>query len=245
MKALIKFFTPEPLRSVPVADDEANRVHPDFKGKLAASPREGVDTLFDLSKDSFVRYADRKCMGTREFLGQHSAKVKKFGGIKWRTFEQVETASYKFGAALRSAGLVATPEVATLEKLKTPCSIAIFENTCAEWMIAALGAFSQSISVTTIYSTLGVDAVIDAVNDGIIRAIVCNKTNIKTLVDRIKKMPTLKTIIYTDDLVAPGANIEVPTAPKGVNIVAFDDFVESGSTSAFPPHHQRKIPAPL
>ena len=237
VKALKKLVTPEKVRSVPVGDDPSHRVATGYKGKLLTTPREGVATLYDISSDSFKRYGDRKCMGTREFLGQHNGnpKVKHFGGINWRTFEEVGTDSLKFGAALRSAGLVPAADKGTLDKISTPCSLAIFENTSAEWMIAAQGAFSQSIIVTTIYSTLGVDAVVQAVNDGVIRAIVCNKINVKVLTSRIKDMKTLKTIIYTCDLVAKGADIALPPAPKGVNVVSFEDFVASGSIEAFPP----------
>ena len=238
VKALKKLLTPEPQRSIPVGDDPSHRVAAGYKDNLLETPRDGVSTLYDLSKDAFQRYADRNCMGSREFLGQYqgSAKVKHFGpDIKWRTFEEVGKASDKFGAALRSAGLVPAPGVCTLDKIKTPCSLAIFENTCPEWMIAALGAFSQSIVVTTIYATLGIDAVIQAVNDGVISAIVCNKSNVKVLTSRIKDMKTLKTIIYTSDLVAPDAVIDLPKAPSGVKIVSMEDFIESGSPAAFPP----------
>jgi len=150
VKALKKLVTPEKVRSVPVGDDPSHRVATGYKGKLLTTPREGVATLYDISSDSFKRYGDRKCMGTREFLGQHNGnpKVKHFGGINWRTFEEVGTDSLKFGAALRSAGLVPAADKGTLDKISTPCSLAIFENTSAEWMIAAQGAFSQSIIVT-------------------------------------------------------------------------------------------------
>jgi long-chain acyl-CoA synthetase len=224
------------LRSVPVADDQAHRVDPNFKGNLAKVPRENVQTLYDLANDSFKRYASRNCTGQREFLGWKTPKIKHFGdNIKWLTFEEVGVMAHKFGAALSKAGVVAAPKTTTLDKITTPCSLAIFENTCPEWMIAAIGAFSQSAIVTTIYATLGLDAVIDAVNDGSISAIVCNKKNVKDLVENIKKMSTLKTIIYTNDLVAPDDDIKIPRAPRGVTIMSFDEFVESGDTKAFPP----------
>ncbi len=233
--AVKKAFTPTGLRTVPVADDESHRVDPRFKNNLRCVPREGVNTLYDLAKDGFKRYADRHCVGSREFLGWKNPKVKNFGdNITWKTFAEVGEISHKFGAALRAAGLVPAPETTTLEKHKTPSSIAIFENTCAEWLIAALGAFSQSIIVTTVYSTLGFDAVVEAINDGSIAAIVANKINVKKLVENISKMPTLKTIIYTNDLIAPGDKVDLPEAPAGIKIVSFDDFVASGNTTAFP-----------
>lgn len=69
-----------------------------------------------------------KCMGTRKYLGMKSVKppVKEFGETIWKTYEQVGEDVMKFGAALRSAGLVAAPKKATLDAITTPCSLAIF-----------------------------------------------------------------------------------------------------------------------
>lgn len=225
----------KPLRSVPVADDESHRVDPNYKGKLVARSREGVDSLYDLVKDAFNRYAERPCMGVRVFLGMHTDKIKKFGDVTWRNYEQVGVESHKFGAALRKEGLVSAPNTTTLDKVKTNCTVAIFENTCPEWMIACMGAFTQGIIVTTIYATLGLDAVIDAVNECNVKAIVCNKSNISKLTERINKMPCLKVIIYTNDTIAPDDKTVIPPAPKGVKIVSIEDFIESGNTVAFPP----------
>lgn len=102
-------------------------------------------------------------------------------------------------------------------------------------MISAIGAFTQSLTVTTVYATLGIDAVVEAVNDNIIPAIVCNKKDVAKLVGMIGKMKTLKCIIYTNDLVAPDDKIELPSAPRGITIISFEDFIASGDTTTFPP----------
>ena len=83
---------------------------------------------------------------------------------------------------------MASPEKATLDQLTTSCTLAIYENTSPESMVGALGAYTQSISVTTVYATLGLDAVVDSVNDGRIRAILCNKKSVSVLIKRIKEI---------------------------------------------------------
>ena len=221
-------------RSVPVADDESHRVQPDYRTP-ATTPIEGAETLYDLAKIGFSEYAEHRAMGYRDFLGWKSKKVKEFGDTHWKTYAEVGAESLKFGAALRAAGLVPAPPTTTLAKVKTNSRLAIFENTCPEWMMSSLGAFSQSITVATIYATLGMDAVEVAVNDNIISVIVCNKTQVGALVERQKHMKTLKTIVYTNDLVAPSDDIKLPAAPKGMTIISFDDFVKSGDTEKFPP----------
>jgi long-chain acyl-CoA synthetase len=89
------------------------------------------------------------------------------------------------------------------------------------------------MSVTTVYATLGIDAIIDSVNDGRIRAIVCNKKSVKILLGKLKDMPTFMVIIYTNNMIAPGEEIDLPAAPKGVTVVSFQDFVNAGDTKAF------------
>ena len=228
----------KPVRSVPVADDPSHRVRPDFKGKLATKPSNGASTLHEMAASSFKDHANQICMRKRQFLGWKDAKkkVKTFGpDVTELTYGQVGEQAYKFGAALREiGGCVPSESTTTLDKVKKPCRIAIFENTCPEWMIAALGAFSQSIGVATVYATLGIDAVTEAVVDNSIPVIVCNKTNVKYLAQKAKDMPCLKVIVYTTDLVAPDDKIDLPAPPKGMKIFSFDEFVAAGDTTKHP-----------
>jgi len=234
---LIKLCKPAPLRSIPVYTDESHRVQKSSQKELASQPFPGCNTLYDMALKSFKDHGAENATASREFLGMYTVKppVKKFGVTKYRTFDDLNADSHKFGAALRKAGLVSAPDEATLEGLTTSCSLAIFENTCGEWLTAALGAFSQSVIVTTIYATLGMDAVADAIQEGVVRAVVCDKRSVGDIVKRIGETPTLKCIIYTNDCVGPDDVIDLPTAPAGIQIVSFDDFVASGDVKAFPP----------
>jgi long-chain acyl-CoA synthetase len=236
VNALKKLLESPPLRSVPVhEDDPSHRVNPSAKGSLATTPRPNVFTLYDLAKDAFQRYNSRHCMGVREFKGWKTPKVKEFGDITWMTYGDVSQKAHKFGASLRAAGMQASPSTTTLDACTTPCRLAIFENTCAEWMIAAIGATTQAISVVTVYATLGLDSVIEAVKENQIPVIVCNQKDVKALADHCKEMPSLKVIVYTTDLVVPAdRHKNIPAAPKNIKIVSFDDFVEAGDTKAFP-----------
>lgn len=201
---------------------------------LKSTPFDGVTTLHELAMRAYKNYGHRDAMAQREYIGQKSAKVKEFGEVSSRTFDQVKEISLKFGASLRKIGMVPSADKATLDQLTTPCTLAIFENTSPEWLISALGAFSQSISITTVYATLGIDAVVDSVNAGNIRAIVCNKRSVGVLVKKIASMPTLKHIIYTNDMVAPGETVALPASPAGVTVVSFEEFSNSGDVRAFP-----------
>jgi long-chain acyl-CoA synthetase len=230
----------EKLRSNPVDGDETHRVHySNTPSTLTTVADEVIETCYDLAMHGFETYPDNRCLGEREYLGLYKGnpKIKHFNGnhVKWRTYSQVKREALQFGAALCAAGLHGAPSTTNLEEMTRPCRMAIFENSCPEWMIAAVGAFTQSITVCTVYSTLGMSAVTQAVATNHIAVIVCNRRSVQALVDCHKDNPTLKTIVYTNNLIGPDDHIEVPKAPPGITIVAFDDFVASGDTHAYPP----------
>jgi len=98
-----------------------------------------------------------------------------------------------------------------------------------------MGAFTQSATVVTVYATLGADAVVEAVVDNKVAVIVCNKKDVKKLLTNIGKMNTLKTIVYTNDLVGPDESVEIPKPPNGVTIKSIEEFIAGGNTDTYPP----------
>lgn len=230
-----KTLAPAPIRSVPLGDDPSHRVRSGFKEKRLTRPLTGASTLYEIANSSFNNFQNEICMRSRVYLGLRTPRVKEFEREPVeRSYRQVGELAHKFGASLRAHGMVAAPATTTLERNSKPCRMAIFENTCAQWMIAAIGAFSQSITVTTVYATLGVDAVTEAVDDNAIPIIVCNKCNVKSLLNKLNKMPTLKVIVYTNDMIPPQDDTEWPTPPKGVQVFEFDEFLAMGDVELYP-----------
>ncbi|CAB9503748.1 chain acyl-CoA synthetase 7, peroxisomal [Seminavis robusta] len=230
----------EKMRSLPVDGDQVHRVHySNTSSNLNSVPAEGHETCYDLALHGFETYPDNPCMGEREYLGYYKGnkKIRHFNGnnVAWRTYKQVQQEAFQFGAALCAAGLHGAPSTTNLEEMTLPCRIAIFENSCPEWMIAAVGAFTQSITVCTVYATLGMNAVTQVVATNHISVILCNKRSVQALVDNCKENPTLKTIVYTNNMIGPDDHVELPNAPPGVTIISFDDFVASGDQEAYPP----------
>jgi long-chain acyl-CoA synthetase len=221
---------------VPVADDPSHRVDPRFREALATTPHPSVSTLYDLAREAFAKFGSRKGMASRQFLGMKTPKIKHFGDTVHLTFAEVGNKAHQFGAACRAAGIVPAPPVCSLQRVSSFCRIAIYENTCADWMIACIGAFSQSITVTTAYATLGIDALIESVIDNDIRLVVCNKKDVQKIVVMAKSMPTLTHVVYTSDLCEPGNTIST-SVPAGcsVKVISIEDFIASGDTSKYPP----------
>ena len=150
-------FGSEPsMKSVALNNDPSNRTFEGFEEKRIETPSTGAKTLYEIAKNTFEKHGEHVGMKKRQFLGMEGPKKPKFGKelIEY-TWKEVGEKAHRFGAALVGHGMCAAPETTTLEKnTSKPCRMAIFENTCAEWMIACLGAFSQSITVTTVYATL-------------------------------------------------------------------------------------------
>ena len=89
------------------------------------------------------------------------------------------------------------------EDTTDPHTILIYEDTSADWMCAFAGAMSQSLVVATSYATLGVDAIISAVKECNVKIIVCNRKDVKKLLDVRDKIPTVICIVYTNVNVEP------------------------------------------
>ena len=60
--------------------------------------------------------------------------------------------------------------------------------------MAANGCFSQSMVVSTVYATLGVDAVKEAVNEGKATCLLCNRASIPAIAKIAGEMPSLKVL---------------------------------------------------
>ena len=77
---------------------------------------------------------------------------------------QVHAMASAFGRGLRVLGL------------KPGEKISLYAETRAEWMVGCLGAFSQNVHVCTVYTNLGDEAVIHALNETQVRLTYRNMT---------------------------------------------------------------------
>ena len=248
-----------PLLSVPVADDPSVRVSAATAaagGGLLAAPEPGLATLHDLVTRAFEKFADWECLGTREVLeyrpnpsGRAGAPpVKVFGPAAWLTYAEVQHASLEFGWGLRACGL--EPQRvggggAAFDDAAGASSVLFYENTCAGWLLAALGCFSQSLCVTTVYATLGVGAVVEAVNEGGLRAVLCNRAAAAELAGRAAaEMPTLRLLVVSDDAATPAtAAAPLPAAP-GLEVLALAEVQRRGRAFAAAAPAAPAAPAP-
>jgi long-chain acyl-CoA synthetase len=75
------------------------------------------------------------------------------------SYTEAHATSTHFGKGLRALGQLP----------RTP--IAIYAETRAEWLMSAMGAFSQSIYVATLYTNLGDEAIVHGLNETEVREV--------------------------------------------------------------------------
>eukprot|EP01130_Rhizamoeba_saxonica_P004405 TRINITY_DN1804_c0_g1_i1.p1 TRINITY_DN1804_c0_g1~~TRINITY_DN1804_c0_g1_i1.p1 ORF type:complete len:696 (+),score=157.12 TRINITY_DN1804_c0_g1_i1:23-2089(+) len=157
------------------------------------------DTYYHAFRSSVQRNADNNCFGEREILRViKEEKVVKgvtktweyyeLGPYKYTTYAEVGETISKLGSGLRAIGL--EPR----EKL------AIFEETRQEYSTIVQSCFTQSIVPLTVYSTLGTDALIYALNQAEVTHIIANQSLLKRLIEVIGELNFLKVIIYIDEV---------------------------------------------
>nr|XP_022902210.1 long-chain-fatty-acid--CoA ligase 4 [Onthophagus taurus] len=200
--------------------DEPSRTHVEMV-------REKVNTLADMMQYVSDKYANKKCLGTRQIRGeedevQSNGRVfKKYimGDYIWQTYAEVNELATNFGKGIRELGN------------RPRENIAIFAETRSEWMIAAQGLFKQSIPVVTLYATLGDDAIAHGINETEVTTVITSYELMPKFKTILARTPSVKTLIYMEDQLK---SLNMSEYTSDVAIVKFSDVLEKGATSNIP-----------
>jgi long-chain acyl-CoA synthetase len=165
--------------------------------ELKTAPVAGAETAWDCFEKAFDAYGDANCMGTRQYLGEWKKDKKDrfgkkiFGKTDWTSYKDIKTRAENFGKGLIELGMKPSPSnsKAEFEASNEPDTLLLWEDTCADWMTTAAGAFSQSLVVATSYSTLGVDGVCEALTQCECPVVICNRGKVKALIAAREKLP--------------------------------------------------------
>lgn len=108
------------------------------------------------------KYATNRCMGTRtidecEFDGKKQYWKK--GPYEWRTYQDIH------GDVQKAAKGLATMLNRTPADKDRMCVAAILAETSADWQVSAQAAFQCGITITTVYTTLGHEAMMHGINE--------------------------------------------------------------------------------
>lgn len=208
-------------------------------GELTSTVDPSITTAYESLALAYKEFASNRAQGTRPVLSWKADegfrfKAKVFGETQWRTYGELGELTHAFGAALRKCGVGPQPTNAENVDHK---GLLIYDETSGDWMVAAQGAMSQSVVVATAYATLGMDAVIKAVKQGAVTAVMCNRKAAPNVLAKLDEMPSLKVVVYSDTFCTPEESKERITAPKGtkVAVYSFDEMVALGKANPVPP----------
>jgi len=198
----------------------------------------GLNTMAEVWDWSVKRYGGRRIMGTREVLGeedeiQSNGKIftkLDLGDYRWLSYDEVDNLVDSFGRGLRSLGQ------------KPGDKLCLFADTRMEWMVSAQASFRQSLSVVTLYTNLGEDAVVHGLNE----------TEAELVITSHELLPKFKRILASrQDKVKTIVYMESPTQwtptlgfREDVNIISFWDVISRGKQAAANDEYDPVPPTP-
>ena len=188
-----------------------------------------MESLF---KYSSKIYSDRKCLGTRQILGeleekQESGKVftkLHLGEYTWQTYTDVAVQAESLGKGLRELGLAPKDKVLrgfnrTIYHITFMPQVVLYANTRAEWMISAIGAFKHSLAIVTIYTNLGEDGVHHGITQVNSRPININHIFAISLSFTISLLKTEASTVIVEEELLPRLLSVLPKAASVKNVV--------------------------
>ena len=188
--------------------------------------QDNIDTLEKVFNYVAKTHSSKRCLGTRQILSEEDElqpngrvfKKYNMGEYKWKNFIEAERMAAAFGRGLRECGQ------------QTHKNIVIFAETRAEWMIAAHGCFKQSMSIVTVYATLGDEGVAHCISETEVTTVITSHDLLPKLKSILDKCPLVDTIIYMEDQLH---KTDTSGFKEGVKILPFTQVVRSGQDSKF------------
>jgi len=207
-------------------DSEKYTVKADYKMNkpLQELVDAGVDTMAKCFKHGVDKFNHKKCLATRQLLEEKDEfqpngkvfKKWKLGDYTWQSYVDVDQLSTDFGKGLRELG--------QLHKQ----NICIFADTKAEWMVAAQACFKQTFPIVTLYTNLGDEAIIHAINQTEVEIVITSHDLLPKFKNVLSKTPKVACLVFIEDQL-------VKTNTEGyknsVQVKSYSEVLELGKSS--------------
>ncbi|KAK7410594.1 hypothetical protein VNO78_01511 [Psophocarpus tetragonolobus] len=185
-----------------------------------SSAWEGVTTLAELFERACREHQERVLLGTRALIAREietSADGRTFeklhlGDYQWLTYGKVFESVTNFASGLASLGH------------RREERVAIYADTRDRWFIALQGCFRRNVTVVTIYSSLGEEALCHSLNETEVTTVICGHKELKSLVHISGQLDSVKRVICMDDDIPSDAL----SAQHGWKINSFSDVERLG-----------------
>eukprot|EP00668_Euglena_longa_P017221 GGOE01021585.1.p1 GENE.GGOE01021585.1~~GGOE01021585.1.p1 ORF type:complete len:706 (+),score=240.65 GGOE01021585.1:49-2118(+) len=190
------------------------RRNPDFAGKdiVVMAERKGK-TMVEMHELSVRKHWHRPLFGWRPVLevrtlGKTGTATTILGRPKLITYGEFHEKVVACSAALAELGL------------QPGDVVAFYEDTSMEWMLMAHAAWHHSMTITTVYASLGLNALVFALNQTGAKAVFTNAKHVRSLVEA--GVPSLSTIVYRETLDS------VPLC--SLNVISAEELEAKGRT---------------
>ncbi|KAK3806299.1 MAG: hypothetical protein J3Q66DRAFT_392932 [Benniella sp.] len=202
---------------------------------LVSKPSDDVKTLYDVIQHSAKVRPNLNAVGYRKtvkvieeekeitrIVNGETTKEKKtwkyfqLSGYQWLTYKDTKLVIDSIGSGLRHFGV------------QPKDKITVFGSTSANWLLVAHGAFTQSMTIVTVYDTLGEDGLLHSMNEAEVGTAYTNADLLNTMKNVAGKCPTLKRILYDGN--AKPADIQaLKDAHPHLQIITLDELKQSGT----------------
>jgi long-chain acyl-CoA synthetase len=200
-----------PYRAVEVLDE------------LQTQSEDDVETLAVIPDLCLQRHPDKETLGVRQIIDvedeiQPNGKVfKKFvlGEYKFTTYRESCARIDAIGRGLLSIGA------------KQGDRILIFAETRPEWLLTAFAAFRHGLTLVTLYSTLGEEAVKHGIKESQIKIIITSQELTSKLDKTLDQAEKVRHVIYFPDAAKP-ASVKVPQDKTNIQFIPLHKLEELG-----------------
>lgn len=190
------------------------------KGFEKTDPK-GYKTMLNAFDASCKEHGNKNFLGTRKFISKD-----KYGEYQWKTFQEIKDLSIAFLNGIEEEGLC--PQVEDYRFL------GIYSKNREEWLIAYLGCQRNSISIATIYDTLGIVAIEFILNQTQLTSAVVESRSLGKILtlkkeNKLSQLTNLIVLKCEEDTEAE-KNIDLCTK-EGLKIFFFEDIIKKGKES--------------
>ncbi|GAA5854999.1 hypothetical protein JCM8547_002340 [Rhodosporidiobolus lusitaniae] len=184
-----------------------------------ASSRAYPQTAYEAFNLGLQHHPQSACLGKREWDSTLAEKGDWAKKVTYETYEQVDGYRTRVGS-----GLVRLREELFPEEEEVQWRVGIWSNNRPEWQWVNQAVCAYSLTIVSLYDTLGADAVQFIANHAETRVVFAISRFIPELLKIVKYLPTVKAIISLD----PWDSIEAKTArPRARNTETLKAWGES------------------
>lgn len=170
---------------------------------------------------SAIAYRKIKKTFTKKIKDEKTGKMKDWQMLEMSDIHYISFSTFwsniiAFGKGLMELGI------------QPGSKVGVYEDTRWEWITSVLGMWMQHITAATVYANLGYDGLLYALGETKCKAVVCNGSSVKKLIEMMKNTSVEEfIIIYLDEL---PADIE----PSNYQLVSWNSVLERGKQSKLP-----------